>query len=87
MLKTTRRAVAKTSSTLRRAARERADNEARRVPWQKLFEARNHYIDWQEFSLWVRSILEVEHRLPASLRDVLDDRCPGFLVVEFGKAG
>jgi hypothetical protein len=78
----TRRHVAKTSSTLQRAARERADNEARRVPWQELLEARNHYIDWQEFSLWVRSVLEVEHSLPASLREVLDDRCPGFLKKE-----
>jgi hypothetical protein len=82
VLKTTRRDVAKTSSTLRRAARERADNEARRVPWQKLLEARNRYIDWQEFYLWVRSILEVEHRVPAWLREVLDDRCPGFLEEE-----
>ncbi len=82
MLKTTRRDVAKTSSTLRRAARERADNEARRVPWQKLLEARDHYLDWQEFYLWVRSILEVEHRVPAWLREVLDDRCPGFLEEE-----
>jgi hypothetical protein len=82
VLKTKRRDVAKTSSTLRRAARERADNEARRVPWQKLLEARNRYIDWQEFSLWVRSILEVEHRVPAWLREVFDDRCPGFLEAE-----
>jgi hypothetical protein len=52
------------------------------VLWQRLLEARNHYIDWQEFYLWVRSILEVEHRLPAWLRDVLDDRCPGFLEKE-----
>jgi hypothetical protein len=79
VLKTTRRDVAKTPSTLRHAARERADNEARSVPWQKLLEVRNQYINWQEFSLWVRSILEVEHRVPAWLREVLDDRCPGFL--------
>jgi len=81
-LKTTKRHFAKTSSALQCAAGERADNEAHRVPWQRLFEARNHYIDWQKFYLWVRSILEVEHRLPASLRDVLDDRCPGFLEKE-----
>jgi hypothetical protein len=79
---TTKRHVAKTSSALRRAARERADNEARRVPWQRLFESRNLYIDWQEFYLWVRSILEVEHRVPAWLGEVLDDRCPGFLEEE-----
>jgi hypothetical protein len=82
VLMTTRRHVANTSSTLQRTARERADNEARRVPWQKLLEARDHYLDWQEFYLWVRSILEVEHRLPAWLRDVLDDHCPGFLEKE-----
>jgi hypothetical protein len=70
------------TEALQRAARERADNEARRVPWQRLLEARNHYIDWQEFYLWVRSILEVDHRVPAWLREVLDDRCPGFLEEE-----
>jgi hypothetical protein len=79
VLKTTRRDVAKTSSTLQRAARERADNEAGRVRWEKLLEARNQYIDWQEFYLWLRSILEVEHCVPAWLREVLDDRCPRFL--------
>jgi len=82
VLKTTRRHLTKTSSALEPAALERADIEARRVPWQRLLEVRNHYIDWQEFYLWVRSILEVEHRLPAWLRDVLDDRCPGFLEEE-----
>jgi len=82
VLKTTRRHLARTSSALQHAARERADNEARRVPWQKLLEARDHYLDWQEFYLWVRSILEVEHRVPAWLREVLDDRCPGFLEEE-----
>jgi len=39
VLKTTRRHLAKTSSTLQRTARERADNEARCVPWQRLLEA------------------------------------------------
>jgi hypothetical protein len=76
---TTRCHSRKTSSAVERAARERGDNEARRVPWQRLLEARNRYLDWQEFYLWVRSILEVEHGLPASLRDILDDRCPGLL--------
>jgi hypothetical protein len=82
VLNATKRPFAKTSYALQRATRERADNEARRVPWQRLFETRNHYIDWQEFYLWVRSILEVEHRLSASLRDVLNDRCSGFLEKE-----
>ncbi len=64
---------------LQRIARERADSEARRIPWQRLLKEREHYIDWQEFYLWARSILEIEDRLPVWLREVLDDRCPGFL--------
>jgi hypothetical protein len=63
---------------LQSLARERADEEARRIPWQRLLEARDQYIDWQEFCLWVRSILEVEERIPEWLGETLSDRCPGF---------
>jgi hypothetical protein len=67
---------------LQRAARERADDQARRIPWQRLYEARNQYIDWQEFYLWVRSILEVEDGIPNWLVEILNARCPGFLESE-----
>lgn len=43
------------------------------------FDARNQYIDWQEFYLWVRSILEAENGIPDWLVEILDTRCPGFL--------
>ena len=83
-LKNTRRLPQRNSTTqLQRLARERADDEARRIPWQRLFDARNQYIDWQEFYLWSRSILEVERRVPDWLAAVLTERCPGFL--ETGK--
>jgi hypothetical protein len=49
---------------LQRLAGEPAERQARRTPWQRLFESRNQYIDWQEFYLWVRSILEVELGVP-----------------------
>ena len=74
--------VRDSTTRLQRAARERADDEARRIPWQRLLDARNEYIDWQEFSLWVRSILEVENRIPDWLVEILDDRVPGFLESE-----
>lgn len=64
---------------LQRFARERADEQARRVPWKRLAEAQKQYIDWQEFYLWVRSILEVEGDVPDWLADILNERCPGFL--------
>src|SRR5271157_5978207 len=70
------------TAQLQRIARERADDEARRIPWQRLYDARNQYVDWQEFNLWARSILEVEGRVPASLAEILNDRCPGFLRTE-----
>ena len=58
--KSKRQSVRNSAAQLQRAARERADDQARRIPWQRLYDARNQYIDWQEFTLWARSILEVE---------------------------
>jgi hypothetical protein len=78
--------VRDSTARLQRAARERADDEARRIPWQRLLDARNQYVDWQEFYLWVRSILEVENRMPDWLVKILNDRVPGFLESEKGLA-
>ena len=72
----------KSANRLEHHARERADEEARRIPWQRLFEARNQYIDWQEFYLWVRSISEVENRIPDWLVTILNERVPGFVESE-----
>ena len=33
---------------IERAARDRADDQARRVPWQLLLETRNQYVEMQE---------------------------------------
>ena len=70
------------TARVQRAARERADDEARRIPWQRLYDARNQYIDWQEFYFWVRSILEGADGIPDWLAELLNDRCPGFLETE-----
>lgn len=71
---------------VQRLAQERADAQARRVPWQRLLSTRNQYIDWQEFYLWVRSVLEIENRIPDWLAEILNERCPGFLENEKGLA-
>ena len=34
------------AAQLQRLAQERADDQARRIPWQRLLEVRNQYIDW-----------------------------------------
>ena len=70
------------TARLQRAARERADDQARRIPWQRLYDVRNQYVDWQEFYLWARAVLEVEEAIPDWLAEILNDRCPGFLQTE-----
>lgn len=67
---------------LQQFARQRAERQARRIPWPQLYESRNQYIEWQEFFLWARSIIESEGSIPDWLAPVLDDRCPGFLDAE-----
>lgn len=68
-----------TAVQLQRLARERADEQARRIPWRRLVDIRNQYVGWQEFYLWARSILEVEDQIPDWLVDILKERCPAFL--------
>src|SRR5260370_6368360 len=62
---------------LQRNAHERAAAEARRIPWQVLLEARNQYLDWQEFYYWARSIMDGAHGIPGALAKKLDELCPG----------
>ena len=82
MKKSKRESVRDSTARLQRAAHERADDEARRIPWHRLLDTQNQYIDWQEFYLWVRSILEVEDRIPDWLVEVLNARVPGFIETE-----
>ncbi|HVO62889.1 MAG TPA: hypothetical protein VMT53_18300 [Terriglobales bacterium] len=79
MKKSNSQSARDSTTRLQRAARERADEQARRIPWQRLQQARNQYIEWQEFNLWARSILEIEKGIPDSLTEILRSRCPGFL--------
>jgi hypothetical protein len=60
-------------------ARQRADEEALRVPWRRLVRARNRFIEWYEFNYWARSIIEVENSIPPFLAREFKRRCPGFL--------
>jgi hypothetical protein len=71
----------KNVARLSRLARERADAQARHIPWQRLLDTRNQYLDWQEFYLWARAIMEVEKSIPDWLAEILRQRCPGFLDV------
>ena len=61
---------------------EKAEEQARRIPLPKLLDARNRRIEWGEFFLWVRSILEVDDQVPQWLAAIVNERCPGFLASE-----
>ncbi|HZQ67215.1 MAG TPA: hypothetical protein VFA68_01750 [Terriglobales bacterium] len=45
-------------------------------------EARNQYLEWQEFYYWARSIMESEDGIPDLLAKKLDELCPGFVGTE-----
>lgn len=60
-------------------ARQIANREAARIPWPQLLEAREQYVKWEAFSLWVRAIEEAEGDFPEWLAEIVDKRCPGFL--------
>ena len=71
--------TSKAETCVSEMARREADRQARRIPWQRLLEARQQYVEWNAFSLWARAIVEAEGCAPAWLVKVLEERCPGLL--------
>ena len=63
---------------VREVARLTAEREAARIPWPRLYEAREEYLKWEAFGLWVRSIEEAEGSAPEWLAKVVGKRCPDF---------
>jgi len=71
--------TSKAEACVSQTARREADRQARRIPWQRLLEARQQYVEWNAFSLWGRAVAEAEGQVPAWLAKLLDERCPGLL--------
>ena len=61
------------------AARLTAEQEAARIPWPRLQEAREEYVGWEAFVLWVRAIEDAEGGFPEWLAEFVNKHCPGFL--------
>lgn len=59
-------------------ARYDAEREAARIPWRRLRVAREKYIEWDAFTLWVRAIDHTEGNLPNWVAKEVARRCPGF---------
>jgi len=69
-------------------ARLAAEREAATIPWSRLQQAREDYVGWEAFVLWVRAIEHAERDSPQWLAKVVDKRCVGFLkFVEEQKQG
>ncbi len=64
---------------LRRDAEQQALREALFVPWSRLQETAEAYVEWHTFVLWVRAITETVNEVPEIVRSALERRCPGFL--------
>jgi hypothetical protein len=63
-------------------SKQRALQEALRVPWRQLEENSAAYAEWHIFVLWVRAISENSGELPDIVRSELRARCPGYLESE-----
>ncbi len=60
------------------AARLTAEIEAARIRWPQLQEAREKFVAWEAFALWVRAIEDIEANFPDWLAETVKRRCPGF---------
>lgn len=63
---------------LRRDSKQKALQQALRVPWQRLYEAAATFVEWHMIILWVRVITESAEQVPQIVRSELHRRCPGF---------
>jgi hypothetical protein len=63
-------------------ARRRAFKQLLSVPWIHFRRTQSEYLRWEGFSLWVRSVVESEDRLPPALATALTKKCPGLVKTE-----
>jgi hypothetical protein len=59
-------------------ARRTAERRAARIPWPKLYEAREEYLKWEAFVFWVRSVEEAEGGAPEWLAKAVEKHCRSF---------
>ena len=67
---------------LQQIAHREAARQARRIPWNRLLEARTAFVEFEVFTFWVRSIIESEGATPRWLAKTIEQRCPGFHAYE-----
>ena len=58
---------------------KRAEEQAKRIPWRGLLQARNEYVEAECFVFWLRSIEESAGYLPDRVWKTIEDQYPVFL--------
>jgi hypothetical protein len=64
---------------LARKSQKVAESQLHFTNPERLGAAITEYIEWRAFAFWVRLIVQIEGRISAETKAVLDDRCRGFL--------
>jgi hypothetical protein len=59
------------------AARLTAEREAARIPWPQLQDAREKYVAWEAFALWLRAMKDAREDSPEWLAQAVTKHCPG----------
>lgn len=74
-----RRDFQKLAVQLQLDTKQKALQQALRVPWRRLEETASAYVESHIFVLWVRAIAELKGEIPEIVVSALERRCPGFL--------
>ena len=54
-------------------------DEGRRIPWPQLMQFVEESLRWEEFSLWIRAVVNAANGVPPVVEQELENRIPGFL--------
>jgi hypothetical protein len=59
--------------------KERAFQQARRVPWTTLATAVEQANEWETFALWLRAVVDAARKIPPVVERELETKAPGFI--------
>jgi hypothetical protein len=60
-------------------SRRLAEAQLKNVDAGRLAQTITDYIEWRTFAYWVRLVVETDGSISSEIRDILEQRCPGFL--------
>jgi hypothetical protein len=69
----------KAEAVVAEKSKELAESQLRFTTPERLAGSINDYVEWRAFAFWIRLIVETEGAISPDMRQLLNDRCPGFL--------